>query len=103
MVGTQIAWLGEGRRCGFSPPLPCHHSAIYADLLRGRHALCQPSLMARTALLQQIGGYRIAGSGEDWDLFLRMGEISDLANLSEILHLYRVHAGSVSVKHLAQI
>ena len=49
------------------------------------------------------GGYRIAGSGEDWDMFLRMGEASKLANLGEVLHLYRVHPGSVTTKYVGLV
>lgn len=103
MVGTQIAYLGEGGRSGFSPPLPCEHQSIFHDLLLGRHALCHPTIMCRTSILREIGGYHTSGIGEDWDMFLRMGEVSRLANLKEVLYLYRVHPGSVSVRHLAQV
>jgi glycosyltransferase involved in cell wall biosynthesis len=103
MVGTQIAYLGKGGQSGFSPPLPCEHHSIFHDLLRGRHALCHPTIMCRTSILRKIGGYRTSGIGEDWDMFLRMGEVSRLANLNEVFYLYRLHSGSVSVRHLAQV
>jgi hypothetical protein len=103
MVGTQIAYLGVGGRTGFSSPMPCNHHEIYADLLRGRLAISQPSLMCRTSLLKGIGGYRIDRSGEDWDMFLWMGEVSKIANLEEVLHLYRVHRGSVNAKYTGLI
>ena len=103
MLGTQFAYLGVGGRAGFSPPMPCDHAEIHRDLLLGRLAVCQPSLMCRTSVLKGIGGYRIAGSGEDWDMFLRMGEASKLANLGEVLHLYRVHPGSVTTKYVGLV
>lgn len=103
MVGTHIAYLGVGGRIGFSPPMACDHEAIYADLLRVRHALVHSTLMCRTSILKRIGGYRIDGKGEDWDMFLRMGEATRLANLSEVHYLYRLHSGSVSVRHLTHI
>jgi len=103
MLGTQIAYLGVAGRSGFSPPMPCDHEAIYADLLRGRLALCHPSIMCRTSVLKRIGGYRIQGIGEDWDLFLRMGEATRLANLDQVLHLYRVHSSNVNVTHLREV
>jgi glycosyltransferase involved in cell wall biosynthesis len=102
-VGSQCAYLGPSGRTGFSPPLPCGHESIYADLLRGRVALCHSALICRAALLKRIGGYRIEGSGEDWDLFLRMGEASKLANLPETLQLVRLHSNSSSMRCLTEI
>lgn len=103
LVGTQISYLGTGGHRGFSPPLPCEHKIIYTDLLRGRHAICNPSIMCRTATLKRVGGYRIEGSGEDLDMWLRMGEVSKLANLNEVLHLYRLNPLSVNVRQLVTI
>jgi glycosyltransferase involved in cell wall biosynthesis len=99
ILGTQIAHLGVAGGTGFSSPMPCDHKAIYADLLRGRLALSHPSIMCRTSVLKRIGGYRIQGVGEDWEMFLRIGEVSRIANLGEVLHLYRVHLGSVNARH----
>jgi glycosyltransferase involved in cell wall biosynthesis len=103
LLGTQVSYLGTGGRKGFSPPLPCGHEAIYADLLSGRHAICNPSIMCRTATLTRVGGYKIKGSGEDLDMWLRMGEVSRLANLNEVLHLYRLHLLSASIRQLVMI
>jgi glycosyltransferase involved in cell wall biosynthesis len=57
MVGTQMAFISSGKRSGFSPFLPCDHQTIYKDLLCGRHAICNPSLMCRTSVLKAIGSY----------------------------------------------
>lgn len=103
MVGTQFKFLGTSGHSGFSPPMPCDHETIYGDLLRGRLGLCNPSLMCRTAILKKIGGYTIDNKGEDWDMFLRMGETTGLANLKEVLHLYRLHTGSENARILAQV
>lgn len=103
LVGTQFAYLGIGGRMGLSPHMPCDHETIYADLLRGRHGLVNATIMCRTSILKKTGGYRIKACGEVWDMFLRMGEVSRLANLNEMLYLYRVHSGSVNVKRQAQI
>jgi len=103
MLGTQIAYLSISGRRGFSPPIPSTHETIVADLLRGHLAICHTTIMCRTSRLKEIGGYRIDGIGEDWDLFLRMGEASKLANLEEILQLVRVHSGSVCGQSLPRI
>jgi len=104
MVGTQIKYISTcGHNIGLSPPLPNDHETIYADLLRGRHAICQPTLMCRTSILKRIGGFRIDRSGEDLDMWLRMGEASRLANLDEVLFGYRIHLGSVNARHMSDI
>ena len=104
LVGTQIAYMGSSpRRQGFSPPLPCSHEAIYSNLISGVHALCHPSIMCRTDLFRKIGGYRVVDVGEDLDMMLRMGEISRLANLQNILYLYRMHHKSVNARKLKEV
>jgi len=102
-VGTQIAYLGSKGHAGSSPPVPCDHETIYADLLRNRLALCHATITCRTALLKQIGGYRIRGCGEDWDMMLRIGEVSRLANVDRVLYLYRLHPNSANATKLAEI
>lgn len=103
MVGTQFAYLGASSKTGLQPPMPHDHSEIMADLLRGRLAINQPSLMCRTSILKRIGGYRIAGRGEDWDMFLRMGEAAKIANLDQVLHLYRISPESTMARHIGQV
>jgi glycosyltransferase involved in cell wall biosynthesis len=103
LVGTKFAYLGISGRSGFPPPAPQDHSTIYADLIQGRQALCHPSIMCRTYILKSTGGYRIHSSGEDYDMFLRMGEAAKLANLDEVLYLYRLNPNSVSVKKFLEI
>ena len=53
--------------------------------------------MCRTDVLKTIDGYRIRGAGEDWDMLLRMAEVSRVANLRRILQAYRLHAHSATV------
>ena len=103
LAGTRFAYLGVSGRRGFSPPAPYDHSTMYADLIQGRQALCHPSIMCRTSILKAVGGYRIESSGEDYDMFLRMGEAAKLANLNEVLYLYRLNPASISVIQLVEI
>ena len=100
MVGTQFVYLGPSGRMGFSPPLALEHEKICAHLLQGRHALCNPTLMCRTEILKGVGGYKVGGYGDDWDMFLRMGEVSRLANLNHFHLAYRLHAGSSNATNL---
>lgn len=96
LVGTRVSYMGKSGKTGFSPPLALTHDDIRNDLLNQKNALVNSSLMFRTKLLQKLGGYRIDGAGEDWDLFLRATEIGRCANLGEVLYLYRVHDSSTN-------
>ena len=100
MVGTQFAYMGPSGRSGFRPPMACDHAGIVADLIRGRLAISQSSLMCRTSILKSIGGYKVAGCGEDWDMFLRIAEVSKLANLDKILLLYRINPDSTTAQNI---
>jgi glycosyltransferase involved in cell wall biosynthesis len=102
LVGTQVAPLGRCR-VGHGASLPVDHPTILAHLLEGRHALCHSSIMCRTGTLKEIGGYAEHLRADDWDMFLRLSEKAQLANLDDILLHYRVLQGSVQGRHLAEI
>ena len=96
LLGTQTACRGD-RTVGSSIKLPCTHEEIWKALNSGFHAMAHPTLMMRTALIRQLGGYwsyRLAD--DDVDMMLRMGEICQLANLDLALLQYRVRQDSIS-------
>lgn len=101
-LGTQVAPLGEAR-VGRSLILPSTNKAIVESLFKGKHALCHPTLMMRTQLLKQIGGYWKLKLVDDWDMMLRMTEITNAHNLDEVLHHYRVHRGSLNGSKMRQL
>lgn len=101
LVGTQVERLGEGRTAGRSL-LPCNHASIFSHLMKGLPAIYHPAIMCRTALLKEIGGYLFDSAAQDWDMFLRMGERAELANLDRVLLSYRFHAGSVTSAKMAE-
>lgn len=62
--------------------------------------LCHPSVMMRRDALRAVGGYRPAYRHcEDYDLWLRLAEVTKLANLTEQLLLYRRSPTQVSAQH----
>ena len=99
-IGMQFKYMGQGGRQGFARRLPLGHSTIHDDLRRGTLCVIHGSLMMRTAALRTIGGYRFAGVGEDWDMFLRLAEIGRFANLPEVGYLYRLHANNATARHV---
>jgi glycosyltransferase involved in cell wall biosynthesis len=103
-VGTQFTYLGRHGRTGFARRLPLTHQEIDRGLMQGVLTLIHASLMMRASLLRAIGGYRLRGVGEDWDMFLRLAEVTRLANLPEVAYFYRLHDRNASTvqQHLIQ-
>lgn len=58
--------------------------------------LLHPFLLARRPAMVEVGGYRHAFHSEDTDLYWRLSGHGALANLTEALGEYRLHADSVS-------
>jgi glycosyltransferase involved in cell wall biosynthesis len=80
---------------------PKENEVLQEKLLEGS-VFCHPSTMMRADVVRQLGGYRDLGGGpaEDYDLWLRISERGQIANLSDVLLRYRVHAGQTSVRKL---
>lgn len=97
VVGSQIEFFYDNPlKSGFPTRVHTSHEDIMESLLKPEHALCHATLLFRTAVLRDIGGYRISGVGEDWDMFLRLGQYGRLANLEECLYKVRIHEESVT-------
>lgn len=65
--------------------------------LSGRNPFCHPLVMMRREAVLRAGGYREdLPAAEDLDLWLRLGEIGELACIPEVLLSYRLHSHSIS-------
>ena len=79
------------------------HEEIDTLLLRMSWPLVHPSVMMRTEVVKQVGGYdERYRTNQDHDLFLRLAEVGKLANLPEILLLYRQHFESIGFRRVAE-
>lgn len=97
--GTTYDLDAEGHVSDCRSYFPISHEAIMEGL-RTANVICHPSVMMRRAALDQVGGYRAAFRHcEDYDLWLRIGERFELANMSEKLIYYRRSPGQVSQQH----
>ena len=68
-----------------------------ASLLARTNPFVHSSIMLRKSALQTVGIYRSAFEGaEDYDLWIRMSEVTKVANLPECLLQYRIHPASVT-------
>jgi hypothetical protein len=74
------------------------HDQIRAALLRGLSPLAHPTVVARRDAIRASGGYVAARyPSEDLDLWFRLGEVGQLANLGEVLLRHRRHEAAVGV------
>jgi hypothetical protein len=86
--GTLISIDAHGRRIS-TRRFPTKDRAIQATLLR-YNCLSHPSVTMRRSALEAVGGYRYRRI-EDYDLWLRLAERFELANLSEPMIFHRLH------------
>lgn len=94
-VGT---WFYDksGNKCYPHRQYPTGHEDIVRDLLSLKWGLAHTAVMFRKSSFDQIGGYRIAGGGQDLDLFLQLGTVGHLANIDSYLTCYTVTASGLA-------
>lgn len=103
LVGSQASAIDEtGRRVPrLDAPVPCAHDDIIAALPR-YSPFFHPAVIVRRDMVIAVGGYREAyRDAEDYDLWLRLAEVTRLANLPESLLRYRWHLGQTSSRNMA--
>ena len=91
---------GQSIRIVDYPTLP---DDVRTEMIKGC-PLAHPAVTMRADLVRSLGGYRPAfRHAEDYDLWLRLDEKADIANLPEVVLRYRIHDRKVSSVHaLAQ-
>jgi len=93
----------EGDALGHAP-VPLSHDEIEARHLRGMSSIYHPAVMMRGEVLRKLGGYRSGTCPcEDFDLWLRMGEIGKLANMPEPLFVWRRTLSGIVATRSAEI
>ena len=61
------------------------------------------SVMLRSAVLEELGGYRLQfRAASDYDLFLRIADRHELANIPEFVVRYRVHPSMMTVHRIEE-
>lgn len=101
LLGGQIRRLGA-KRSGLESNFPRHHDTIMGMLKKNQHAICNPTVVFRKHLFEELHGYWDYNIAEDWDMFLRMGEIAKLENLDDVLLSYRFHTGSINGRRIVE-
>jgi glycosyltransferase involved in cell wall biosynthesis len=98
VVGSWVQPIdSEGNDVGSRQEYPVSPKRLKQILFSGRNPLAHPTVMMRRGTIERIGGYRrLMTSAEDLDLWLRIAEAGELANVPEVLLKYRVHPSQVS-------
>lgn len=99
VVGSNVEDMDEAGRTVSVSHIPCSNEEIQHKLLR-RCCMNHPSVMFRRQQVVDLGGYREAHAlTEDYDLWLRVSERHELANLSDRLLRYRIHASQTCFRN----
>jgi glycosyltransferase involved in cell wall biosynthesis len=99
VVGSSFEVIdADGRHVRFEPALS-HDSDLRRELFV-RNPLGHGTTMIRASALSAVGGYRSTfPHAEDYDLWIRLAEVGELAALPEPLYRWRRHDGSTSSQH----
>lgn len=94
-VGSAYQFIDEKGNLLLNCFEPESSAEIQQGLLAGyANKMLQPSVMIRRDSLVEIGSYDETTLAEDLDMFLRLGEVGELANLKELLMKYRIRMNS---------
>jgi glycosyltransferase involved in cell wall biosynthesis len=102
VVGGAVEWIDATGSSLGTHRYPAEDRQIKATLLEGS-ALWHPTVMLRREAFVLVGGYRsIVVDAEDYDLWLRIADRFQLANLEDVILKYRLHPSQVSMRKTAQ-
>jgi len=97
-LGGTVEWIDATGRSLLRMQHPLTNAEIQKALLR-YPPLWHPSVLIRRAAFVSAGGYRRAFVvAHDYDLWLRIAERFQLANLEEVVLKYRIHPYQVSLR-----
>jgi len=98
-VGAWIEVVDEAERHIGLKAFVTTHDEISAALLRGISPMAHPTIVARRDALRAVGGYDgRRHPSEDLDLWFRLSEHGELANLGEVLLQHRRHKAAMGVR-----
>jgi GT2 family glycosyltransferase len=96
VLGGAVEFIDASERTFFISRYPVGDKEIQVAL-REYCAIWHPTVLMRREIFASTDGYRAFGlDAEDYDLWLRIAERSQIANLKPVLLKYRIHANQVS-------
>lgn len=101
VLGSAVEFIDQTGRALRISRNPLENADIQRALMDS-DVLFHPAVMMRKDAFVSVGGYRNVVHAEDYDLWLRIAESYELANLPEVLLKYRIHSAQVSVRTCRQ-
>jgi glycosyltransferase involved in cell wall biosynthesis len=96
LVSTDFQYIDKTGSLIESVSLPPDHKSLANRLTKG-NIFSQGALMFRKHIFNQLGGYREDFPvSQDYDLWLRFSEVTNLINIQKYLYLMRFHCRSIS-------
>lgn len=101
VVGGGLRFIDDAGHPFAEAHYPLTNLEIRAAFEKMQTGIAHPAAMIRRGPLGQVQGYRGQfGASEDIDLWLRLMERFDLANLPDVVTRYRVHKEQATVRRL---
>jgi glycosyltransferase involved in cell wall biosynthesis len=98
VLGGAVEWIDTNGKALIRRDNPVGNQEIQSALLE-RCPLWQPTVLMRRDAFVTVGGYRPPfAPAEDHDLWLRVAEHFQIANLKEVVLRYRIHPYQVSMR-----
>jgi cellulose synthase/poly-beta-1,6-N-acetylglucosamine synthase-like glycosyltransferase len=102
VVGGAVEWINATGRPLMIAQHPLGDRELQSALLT-HSVLWQPTVLIRRDAFASVGGYRGAfAPAEDYDLWLRIAEHFQIANLEQVVLKYRIHPYQVSLSRRTQ-
>lgn len=102
IVGGQMECADRRGRIAWRAIYPVDDAGIRAMIVKA-NPFAHPTVMFRKELVGLVGGYRgVCRHAEDFDLWCRMLDHAEGANLDEVVVHYRVHVGQSTLAHSHQ-
>ena len=103
LVGGWVELIDSTGRVYDEIRLPVEPQKVRHHMREYGCCIAHPTALFRRNLLQELRGLRKAyRHAEDYDLWLRMLEITDIANINDVVLSYRRHSTSVSFQNAKQ-
>jgi hypothetical protein len=103
VVGGAVEWIDATGKPLVIRRYPSDDEKIKTTLLQEGSAFWHPTVVLRREVFVRAGGYRrVVVDAEDYDLWLRIADHYQLANLEKVVLKYRIHPHQVSMRKTAQ-
>lgn len=100
LLGTAISLIDEDGNIMRDIQYPISHFVI-RKALKKHNCFCHGSVMFKKQYVRDLGGYReVFKTAQDYDVWLRLSEKHEVANLRDRVYQYRFNPSSVTFKKI---